>query len=569
MKKKIVCVLIISYFLCINITFCISSHGKPGYYLDILSSRALSLTASYIAFCDDSATIFLNPAGLTNFHQKEMSMSSAFLYENSFYRTLHFALPINFVRLNRFTIGLGCNWLNSPKIEKRDENNYPAGYATDNHSVFVTGVAFEVKPKFTIGSSFIFVHRTFDEMSCSGYGANIGSIWSLSEDISFKIGIKNLLPIKLKYKTTEEIFPMELDIGALFSSFDFLSMGIGLQWLPAYRNGLSFGIGTEFKLILPLYRERKKQGIILRCGYESSKFTPGFSIIYKDITFDYTVSNEELLGLSHMGSFSIRFGADRYQYFAKSVSEKKYKHALEIIEKGNISKAIKILKEAKRIDIYNKEVNDLLTKLIKVKRDEIPPEVKVLIPSAKTFIVNKDSVEIKWQVVDNLLVSSVSVNQIYEPMELKDRLSGFCSFQKWIKLQSGKNKVEIVAYDMNGNRTTETLEVVYDDAPPKILRVSPGTNTTKAKPFVAKNLEIEVRCYVKDEITEIEYVEISGMRAERKTKDEFVAHLYLLEGLNEIEITAKDIAGNIARTTIYISLISEKKSTSIDEILEE
>jgi hypothetical protein len=124
------------------------------------------------------------------------------------------------------------------------------------------------------------------------------------------------------------------------------------------------------------------------------------------------------------------------------------------------------------------------------------------------------------------------------------------SFSTALVLVAGANTVTVIATDNAGNQQIDTRTINYDPAAPILTVSSPADNSTSAQSLVT----------VSGTVNEASAVSVAVNNGTPQSAvvsgTSFTAAVYLVAGINTIDITATDLAGNITsakRTITYAS----------------
>jgi hypothetical protein len=124
------------------------------------------------------------------------------------------------------------------------------------------------------------------------------------------------------------------------------------------------------------------------------------------------------------------------------------------------------------------------------------------------------------------------------------------SFSTALALVAGSNVVTVVATDNAGNQQTDTRTVTYDPAAPVLTVSSPADNSNSSQALVTVSGSVNESSTVSVAVNggSPQFASVSGTS--------FTAAVYLVAGINTIDITATDLAGNTTsskRTVTYAS----------------
>ena len=170
-------------------------------------------------------------------------------------------------------------------------------------------------------------------------------------------------------------------------------------------------------------------------------------------------------------------------------------------------------------DIYTKKI------YIEVERDRTAPEIEVI--GIREGGIYRD-IKIDIKVKDK------------SPCKVKIRVNGKkIKDIREAKWEEGENELIIKARDARGNVSKRKIRFTKDTIPPRIkVNIPDSYMTNKEK------LRLKVR------VNEVAEITINGEKIKRGKRAKKI--LQLREGDNEIEIKAKDLAGNESKKVIHI-----------------
>ncbi|AJE04785.1 Ig-like domain-containing protein [Geobacter pickeringii] len=117
------------------------------------------------------------------------------------------------------------------------------------------------------------------------------------------------------------------------------------------------------------------------------------------------------------------------------------------------------------------------------------------------------------------------------------------AFSSAVTLNIGPNIITVVATDLAGNATTDTRTIIFDPTRPVVTFTAPAEGSYVAVSHVA----------VSGSVDKVAKVTVAGQPATMSGND-WSADVPLVAGLNTVEVTAVDLAGNVTtakRTVIF------------------
>lgn len=163
---------------------------------------------------------------------------------------------------------------------------------------------------------------------------------------------------------------------------------------------------------------------------------------------------------------------------------------------------------------------------------------------------NEETIAIKGFSKPGATVNLI-INESVRKDALVDKEGGF-DFGE-ITLAEGENRIYIVAKDDAGNESkpSTTQIVIYDHEPPE-LEIEAPTDGLKIEKEEERRIEVKGKTEPDCQVT------VSGHWARVDEKGNFSYQLRLNEGKNEIEIMAKDKAGNETKTELTVEYDPEE-----------
>ena len=173
--------------------------------------------------------------------------------------------------------------------------------------------------------------------------------------------------------------------------------------------------------------------------------------------------------------------------------------------------------------------------------DTVRPKVEIKAPEDNA-VTNITLISVKGRAQAKLVWVGV-----VEADTLPDPEAGWWDYNELYPLKEGQNNITVMAQDVAGNRGSLAVHVIRDTVPPVINITDPldGSKTTALQVNVVGTTEAGARITVNGDLVD-------------ETDGTFSVPVNLLMGKNVITVTARDAAGNEARTTLTVT--REKKS---------
>jgi hypothetical protein len=169
---------------------------------------------------------------------------------------------------------------------------------------------------------------------------------------------------------------------------------------------------------------------------------------------------------------------------------------------------------------------------------------------ANNAITNNKTLNISGTVSDPVSIASLTINGASVAVS-----NG--SFSTAITLQSGNNTVTVVASDSVGNVTTNTRIITLDQAAPILNVAVPADNSTTTQAVVTITGTVNETATVSIRINN------GSPQSAEMTGNTFSAAVNLTSGINTIDITATDQAGNISTAKRSITYDNGALSLSV------
>ena len=131
------------------------------------------------------------------------------------------------------------------------------------------------------------------------------------------------------------------------------------------------------------------------------------------------------------------------------------------------------------------------------------------------------------------------------------------TFSVALTLQSGSNSIEVIATDKADNQTVFSRTINYDPNAPILAVTAPTDNSMTTESFITISGTVSEVSTVtlKTNNSALQYATLSG--------NAFSAVVYLVPGLNTIDITAVDPAGNISSAKRTVTYESNKPTLAV------
>ncbi len=280
------------------------SAGMPGEWLaGWRGARTLGLGGAYVATASDPLGALWNPAGLPLLDRNELRFETAQLGNETALHAFSAALPGS-----RFpSLGVSMVTLRSGGFERTNEFNDVLGEFVQGETAWLVTVAKGFTPRMSVGANFKFAQQTVEEWSGGGFGADVGAMFAVTDELKIGGSVLNLGGPSITLRDTEEAWPSRIRAGIAYTVLN----GRGLVTMDvdhAEGPGATFHGGSEYWM---------QKDFALRLGWDGDRGTGGFSWRFApQYQLDYGVA-DHALGLTHRVGMAWRFGG----FFAGAQAE--------------------------------------------------------------------------------------------------------------------------------------------------------------------------------------------------------------------------------------------------------
>jgi len=186
-----------------------------------------------------------------------------------------------------------------------------------------------------------------------------------------------------------------------------------------------------------------------------------------------------------------------------------------------------------------------------IQLDTTPPvlTLSTLSDGART---NQETLNISGTVHDDTGMKDLNINGEYVSV------SPDGSFTHALLLVEGENKITTAAYDLAGNQSEDIRVIVLDLNAPNLIVSNPSDNLKTGEQLVSVSGTVDENCTVDVKLNSSSV--FSGM-----TDNDFTTTVSLVPGLNHIEVTASDLAGNTSSMKRTVFYDSQKPTVVITE----
>jgi hypothetical protein len=285
LKHKVVPILLLLFFVCGVFVFEAVASDKSGtsglsFLRFGMGARAVGMGEAFTAQSGDVTSIWWNPAGLSGIENAQVSFT-----HNQWFQDItveHFASALNF---GKNTLGLSLTMGKVPDIQRREGPSAEPLALFDAHDVdFSLSFARTVKKKIALGLSAKWLYEKIDIHSASGWGFDLGGIYSPLERLKFGLAVLNL-GSKMKFEKETFYLPTQYKVGASYFvdkknlNSDFV---FGLDLVKPRDDEVKVHLGGEVSLYQTL-----KIRIGYQTGYDEKDFSFGLGTQFRKYSIDY------------------------------------------------------------------------------------------------------------------------------------------------------------------------------------------------------------------------------------------------------------------------------------------
>ena len=180
--------------------------------------------------------------------------------------------------------------------------------------------------------------------------------------------------------------------------------------------------------------------------------------------------------------------------------------------------------------------------------DTTPPNIVILSPTEHVVPANTEQLPVRGEVTDDNDIGRVKVNGREVWISAEGR------FTATVQIIEGKNEIRVTATDRHGNVDTERLVVVRSviDPPPSLDRDPPTISLNV--PSSTEYAEFTLQGSVVDD-SSVPEVTVNNKVVSVSEAGAFITTVSLVEGENEIRVTATDRHGNMEAKRFRLLLL--------------
>jgi hypothetical protein len=265
-----------------------------------MGAKAVGMGEAFTAQSGEVTSSWWNPAGLSGIKGIQVSFT-----HNQWFQDItveHFASALNF---GKNTLGLSFTMNKIPDIQKRDGIPTPEPIAlfVAHDVAFSFSFARSIKQGFGLGLSAKWLYEKIDIYSASGWGFDLGGIYSPKENLKFGLAILNLGQ-KIKFEKEKFSLPTLYKVGVTYLiekknlNSDFV---FGLDLVKPRDDEVQVHLGGEYGLY-----QTFKMRFGYQIGSDEKDFSFGLGTKFKQYSIDYAyLPYKSDLGSVHSVSLNI------------------------------------------------------------------------------------------------------------------------------------------------------------------------------------------------------------------------------------------------------------------------
>ena len=438
--------------------------GLAGEYFTnfAVSARAFGMGKAYTALSDDASGPYWNPAGLVNMKYSELSLLNTKLYIGTDYNFAGFSM---FASSRTF---FGISWAGLAVQGIREINNSGdyMGDFSDSHNVYYLTYSHKVSKNLSMGLNIKTLYHTMMNYYSTAFGLDMGIIYNSGGVLFAGISVQNIPPFqpKLKLKSTEDVFPVNIKTGIALKLKDALILAGDLDILNCFPDKYAFANpddeATINKAAMNLKWHTGLELLItryfaVRAGVDTKELSVGVGFNTHKMAIDYA-ANFHNMGLTHRFGVKVKFNV------APSEEEKYFAEKMENIE--NLKKEVQ--KERNDLEMWRSD----LAKKEKVVEEIMMSTKKVEDGRYRTFTLqdtynkaielfdegNFDQAEAKAQEILKIDVKDAGATALIN-LIMANRYLNMNKYQKALK-----EILEALEVDPNNDRAKEMLKKMKD-----------------------------------------------------------------------------------------------------------
>ena len=211
---------------------------------------------------------------------------------------------------------------------------------------------------------------------------------------------------------------------------------------------------------------------------------------------------------------------------------------------------------------FNIVPTDIIPEPLPVVIDTTPPHIVILSPMERVVPSTVEYLTVQGETRDDNTISEVKVNGQEVWITAEGR------FTAPVELSSGENEIRVTATDTYGNTETERFTILRSVPKPPPPVPEPSLSTDLDPPTLSLEVPTETEAMefvMQGSVTDdssVAEVKVNNRAISVSTEGDFTASVSLVEGENEIRVTATDTHGNMETNRFMLF----RRTPSIDSV---
>ncbi|MFH1957436.1 MAG: PorV/PorQ family protein [bacterium] len=280
MMRKIILIMAV-LFISSSVVLADSVDALPYLRMGV-GARALGMGGAFTGLSDDVSASYYNPAGVASLDSNELSLMTGVLSNDRSFNWMAFGMPLGNAGLALSLISSGVDAIPG----WADATTFSGDFDYGNMAALVS-CAGKFADGVQAGVNLKYFKSDLQDNSATGYGADVGLLFSATEKLSAGIVLQDI-GSSVKWDTsnnTREKVPEVAKIGLTYRMVeDKLKLCADTSKVSG-RDSLRQNVGAEFAIT---------QSLAARAGLDDGNFTAGFGIGISMLTLNYALRFDDL-----------------------------------------------------------------------------------------------------------------------------------------------------------------------------------------------------------------------------------------------------------------------------------
>lgn len=264
-----------------------------------LGARPAGMGGAYTAVANDSMAMFWNPAGLATLG----SAQSVGLMRTTAFET-NYLLAYWTGQYGDMNVGVGYVSAGVDDILHVGQSQYltdlhrysgPDGTFSYSNSNWIFSGAKRLSDSLAVGGNLRMVSQTLYGASATGFGVDMGGLYTISDQTTVGLVINNLISPTYKWGTGTDHGPTTIKLGVSQLLLE-NKLRVGLDL--GFAEYSSTGFGMEYS-VLP--------NAAIRTGISNGRLTAGLGVSFENILIDYSWSASDMSEIDSVSQFQIAY----------------------------------------------------------------------------------------------------------------------------------------------------------------------------------------------------------------------------------------------------------------------